>query len=197
MALFPPTAHALPFAVMFDSGLRTMSNSNETEKAIFSTKNGIGAGLGISVDRGQRWRFSIEGRHIRREGERAFAVDRTSPAFRLGHPLTFTMTPAVATAAFRFGKLAGLSPYVSVGGGLMSWKEQSDIAGLIEKSDGRSGLFEAKVGFERDQGWIRLGVEAGMTWVPGAIGVGGISKVYEEKDPGGLFVVGKIGFSRK
>ena len=72
--LLPGAAQALPFAVMLDAGLRTMSNSNDTEKAIFRAKRGIGAGLGLSIDRGQRWRFSIEGRRIKREGERAFAA---------------------------------------------------------------------------------------------------------------------------
>jgi len=33
--------------------------------------------------------------------------------------------------------------------------------------------------------------------IPNAVGVGGISKVYEEKDLGGLFVVTRIGFSRR
>ena len=196
-ALLPSAAQALPFAVMFDAGLRTMSNSNDTEKAIFGAKRGIGAGLGVSFDKGDRWRFSIEGRRIKRDGERAFAADRTSPAFRLGHPLAFTMTPVLASAAFRFSRLLGVSPYLSVGGGMMSWKEQSDIAGLIEKSSGTSGLFEAKFGIERDQGPVRLGLEGGITFVPGAVGVGGISQVYEEKDLGGVFVVGRIGFSRK
>ena len=40
-------------------------------------------------------------------------------------------------------------------------------------------------------------VEGGITFARNAIGAGGISKVYEETDLGGLFVVGKIGFSRK
>ena len=190
-------AQAGNFALMLDAGLRTMSNSPDTEKAIFDTKSGVGAGLGLMHDRGSRWRFGVDARRIQRDGERAFAADRNSEAFRLGHPLTFTMVEGVAFAAYRFGKMGPVSPYVAAGGGLASWKERSDIAGVIEKANGTSGLIEARAGVERDSGRLRYGIEGGITLIPGAVGVGGISKVYEESDLGGLFVVAKIGFSRK
>ena len=184
-------------ALVFDAGLRTMSNSPETEKAIFGQDNGIGYGLGVTYDRGARWRFGVEGRRIKRDGERAFAADRNSEAFRLGHPLTLTLTEGLASAAFRFGRLGPVSPYVSVGAGLVSWGEESNIAGVVESASGTTGIFEARLGIERQQGPVRLGLEGGITLARNAIGGGGISKVYEETDLGGLFVVGKIGFSRK
>jgi hypothetical protein len=196
--LFGPAAtRAGDLAVVLDAGLRSMSNSVETEKAIFDSKFGVGAGLGLSYDRGERWRFAVDVRRISRDGERAFAADRTSPAFRLGHPLRFTMIEGVAIVAYRFGKIGPLSPYLAVGGGLVSWKERSDTVGLIENVAGTSALFEARLGFERKQGPIRLGLEGGITFAPKAIGVGGISQVYEESDLGGLFVAAKIGFSRR
>jgi len=184
-------------ALVFDAGLRTMSNSPETEKAIFDQDEGIGFGLGVTYDRGSRWRFGVEGRRITRDGERAFAADRNSEAFRLGHPLTLTLTEGLASAAFRFGKLGPVSPYVAVGAGLVSWDEESNIAGVVESASGTTGIFEARLGIERQQGPVRLGLEGGITFARNAIGAGGISKVYEETDLGGLFVVGKIGFSRK
>ncbi len=193
----PLRAGAGEIALTFDAGLRTMSNSPETEKAIFGQQNGIGYGLGLSYDRGSRWRFGVEGRRIKREGERAFAADRNSEAFRLGHPLTLTLTEGLASAAFRFGKLGPVSPYVGVGAGIVSWNEKSEIAGEVESASGTTGIFEARLGIERQQGPVRLGVEGGITFARNAIGAGGISKVYEETDLGGLFVVGKIGFSRK
>ena len=193
----PRPAGAGEIALTFDAGLRTMSNSPDTEKAIFGSKDGIGYGLGLSYDRGSRWRFGVEGRRIKREGERAFAADRTSEAFRLGHPLTLTLTEGLASAAFRFGKLGPVAPYVGVGAGVVSWNEESHIAGLIDRARGTTGIFEARLGLERQQGPVRLGLEGGITLARNAIGGGGISKVYEETDLGGLFVVGKIGFSRK
>jgi opacity protein-like surface antigen len=182
---------------MFDAGWRTMSNSPDTEKAIFGPSSGIGAGVGVTYDRGSRWRFGVDVRRINRDGERAFAVDRTSEAFRLGHPLTLNLTESLASVTFRFGKLGPVSPYLGVGGGLVSWKESSDIAGLVEKADGTDGLFEARAGIERQQGPIRLAIEGGITLAPNTIGLGGISKVYEETDLGGLFLVFKLGFSGK
>jgi opacity protein-like surface antigen len=193
----PLRAGAGEIALVLDAGLRTMSNSPETEKAIFGQQNGIGYGLGLSYDRGSRWRFGVEGRRIKREGQRAFAADRNSEAFRLGHPLTLTLTEGLASAAFRFGRLGPVSPYVGVGAGLVSWNEESNIAGVVESASGTTGIFEARLGIERQQGPLRLGLEGGVTFARNAIGGGGISKVYEETDLGGLFVVGKIGFSRK
>ncbi|MBK5256128.1 MAG: hypothetical protein JJE39_08855 [Vicinamibacteria bacterium] len=191
----PARAGGLGIAV--EVGLRSLSNSADTEKAIFDSRSGVGLGLGLFYGRGERWRFGLDVRHIGRDGERAFAADRTSPAFHLGHPLNFTMNQGVVSAAYLFGKIGPVSPYLAIGGGLVSWKERSDIAGLIERAAGTSPLFEGRVGFERQQGWLRLGLEGGITFVPNAIGVGGISQVYEESDLGGVFVVAKMGFSRR
>lgn len=193
----PAPVQAGAFALTFDAGLRTMSNSPETEKAIFGRKRGIGAGLGLFYDRGSRWRFGVDVRRIKRDGERAFATDRTSEAFRLGHSLTLAMTESMASIAFRFAKIGPVSPYAGVGAGVVSWKEESNIAGLIENASGSTGVFEGRLGLERQQGPIRIGLEGGITFARNAVGAGGISKVYEENDLGGLFVVGKIGFSRK
>lgn len=195
--LAPVSAQAGSAALLVDFGLRTMTNSPDTEKAIFGSKQGFGGGLGLSYDRGSRWRFGVDVRRVSRQGERAFAMDRTSEAFRLGHPLTLTLLEGVASASYRFGEVGPVSPYVTVGGGIASWKESSDIAGLIEKASGSAGLFEARLGLERQAGRIRLALEGGITMIPNAVGVGGISKVYEEKDLGGLFVVARIGFSRR
>lgn len=192
-----PSAQAGSFAFLIDGGLRTMSNSPDTEKAIFGSKQGFGAGIGLSYDRGVRWRFGVDVRRIAREGERAFALDRTSEAFRLGHPLTLTLTEGIASVSYRFGEVGPVSPYLTVGGGVASWKESSDIAGLVEKSSGTAGLFEARLGLERQAGVLRIALEGGITMIPNAVGVGGISKIYEEKDLGGLFVVARVGFSRR
>jgi len=193
--LATPSAQAGSFTFLLDGGLRTMSNSPDTEKAIFGSKQGFGAGIGLSYDRGERWRFGVDARRVAREGERAFAMDRTSEAFRLGHPLTLTLTEGIASVSYRFGEVGPVSPYLTVGGGVASWKESSDIAGLVERSSGTAGLFEARLGFERQAGVLRIALEGGITMIPNAVGVGGISRVYEEKDLGGLFVVARVGFS--
>jgi hypothetical protein len=136
-------------------------------------------------------------RRIAREGQRAFAIDGNSEAFRLGHPLDFTLTEGIVSASFLVGSIGPIEPYLTLGVGRASWKERSNIAGLIEEASGSVTLFEAKLGIERQQGPIRLGVEGGVTMIPSAVGVGGISKVYGEEDLGGLFVAVRIGFTKR
>lgn len=195
--LGPAPVFSGEIGLTFDGGLRSMSNSPDTEKAIFDTKPGFGFGLGFSYDLDARLRVGVEGRQIRREGERAFAADRNSPAFRLGHPLHLRLTEGLLTAEFRLPKLGPVAPYLGVGAGTVSWREESNIAGLVEKDSGTTGLLEGRVGIERRQGSLRLALEGGISFARKAVGGGGISRVYEENDLGGLFVVGKIGFSRK
>ena len=190
-------AWAEDLTLSIDAGLRSMSNSPDTEKAIFDSRFGFGAGLGVSLDHGSRFRFGLDLRRVVRSGERAFAADRTSPAFQLGHPLDFTMNQAMATASYRFSKLGPVRPYLTAGAGVASWKEESNVAGLVESASGTSALFEGRLGVERQRGRARFALEGGITFIPNAVGVGGISQIYEEKDLGGLFVVAKIGFSRK
>lgn len=192
-----PSAQAGSFAFLIDGGLRTMTNSPDTEKAIFGSKQGWGGGVGLTYDRGPRWRFGVDARRIARDGERAFAADRTSEAFRLGHPLTFTLFEGIASVSYRFAEVGPVSPYLTLGGGVASWKESSDIAGLVEKSSGTTGLVEARLGIERQAGVLRIALEGGITMIPNAVGVGGVSRVYEERDLGGLFVVARVGFSRR
>jgi hypothetical protein len=195
MLLFPLEARAGSVGFLIDAGLRTMSNSANTERAIFDSP-GFGFGLGATWDLNSRWRFGLDGRRISRDGERAFAADRTSLAFRLGHPLTLTMYEGLATVSRRFGKLWGVTPYLGAGGGFASWKERSDTAGLVDTVNGTSAVIEGRLGFERAHGRIRFGLEGGITFIPNAIGKGGISQVYEESDLGGAFVVARLGFSR-
>lgn len=197
LALEAAPAAAGSIGVVADVGLRTMSNAPDTEWAIFEKRGTIAGGAGLTYDFGSRWRFGIEGRRIGRDGERAFAADGNSIAYRLGHPLEFRMTQALATASWRFRKVGPVAPHVTLGAGVASWKESSDIAGIVERANGSSALVEARAGIERRQGPIRLGLEIGITMVPGAVGVGGISQVYGEKDLGGFFVTGRLGFGGK
>ncbi len=192
----PGNVEAGAFTFIFDAGLRTMSNSSDTEKAIFATPLGLGLGLGASYERNARWRFGFDARRISRDGERAFAADRNSPAFRLGHPLNLTMFEGVATISRRFERLWKFTPYVSAGVGAASWKERSDIVGLVEKASGTAPLFEGRLGLERAKGRFSYGLEGGITFIPNAVGVGGVSQIYEESDLGGVFVVARLGFSR-
>jgi opacity protein-like surface antigen len=196
LAALAPQARAGDWSVFVDGGLRTMSGAPDTEKAVFADKRGVGFGGGVFYDRGARLRFGFEIRKVSRDGERAFAADRNSEAFRLGHPLSFDMTEGLASVSYRFSNIGPVSPYIGFGAGMVKWRERSEIVGLVESDEGTTGLFEARIGVERRQGNLRLALEGGVTMVPGAVGVSGISRVYDEDDIGGVFVVARIGFGR-
>jgi opacity protein-like surface antigen len=192
----PGRAEAGDWMLSLDGGLRSMSGSADTQKAIFGDWFGPGFGAGVFHDRGRHWRFGVEGRVVDRHGERAIAADRNSEAYRLGHPLDFTMIEGVASISWRFERRGSWTPYAGVGGGAVSFKERSRIAGLEERASGSTALFELRAGAERGRGRFRYGLEGGVTFAPNAIGVGGISQIYEESDIGGVFVVARFAFSR-
>jgi hypothetical protein len=48
---------------------------------------------------------------------------------------------------------------------------------------------------EFGKGRLRVAAEGGYAFVPNSLGIGGVSKVYGEKDLGGFSVVGKLIFN--
>ncbi len=192
----PSPVRAGDWVLSLDGGVRSMSGAADTQKAIFRNWLGPGFGAGVFRERGTRWRFGVEARVVDRHGERAIAADRNAEAYRLGHPLDFRMLESLATVSYRFDRLGSWTPYAGAGAGFVSFRERSTIAGLIEKATGSAGAFEIRAGLERPRGRMRYAIEGGITFVPNAVGVGGISEVYEENDIGGLFLVARFSFSR-
>ena len=136
-----------------------------------------------------------------KDGQRVFVADAGSRVFKLGFPLKLRLVPAQATIGWRFSQKrvfsVPLTPYVGIGGGITSYKEESDVAGephnfSVSKAGGH-GL----VGLELGGGPLRFAVEAAYSTVPDAIGgsPNGVSKVYGEKDIGGTTILGKIVFT--
>jgi hypothetical protein len=50
-------------------------------------------------------------------------------------------------------------------------------------------------GFDHGRGPVRVGAELMFTTIPDSAGIGGVSAVYEERDLGGVTLVGRIAFS--
>jgi hypothetical protein len=90
----------------------------------------------------------------------------------------------------RDGKLVVF--YAGIGGVLTSYKEESEVAGESFDDDGSETGFLGFVGVEVGRGTFRVGAEAGYTIVLGALGFGGVTKVYGEDDFGGWHAVGKV-----
>jgi hypothetical protein len=190
-----PCARAGTFSLALEGGYYDMTNARKSAEAVFGGSAG-GALFGLSgrMDVGRSFFVGAGGRWFQRTGERAFAADRNSPAFRLGHPLKVRVLPIYALLGYRFSPDSSFSPYVGLGPGFTSYREESTVAGetTTESSSKVSGHLVAGVEFGR--GTIRAGVEGMYTLAPDVIGTGGISQVYDENDVGGLSVVGRIVF---
>ena len=83
-------------------------------------------------------------------------------------------------------------PYAGLGGSITSYSEESSVAGIsYDESRSKAG-FNLVGGVEVGRGMLRFGAEAGWSTVPNAIGIGGVSSIYNEDDIGGWSVVGKV-----
>lgn len=170
--------------------------AKESFEAVFGKRSGpiYGGGAivalplgGLFVDIGA-WRF-------RDVGERVFVAN--GEVFRLGIPLTVTITPVEFTAGWRFRRNHRFVPYA--GGGLTSYsyKEASSFAAPGEDVNERFNGYHAIGGAEyKVMRWLGLAGEVAWTTVPDAIGTAGVSKAFADTDLGGTSVRAKITLRR-
>jgi hypothetical protein len=192
-ALLAPAAPAAAgeFAIEAHAGYFEMAAGNSASAVFDSTGGGTFGGAG----RYTFWRgafVSAGARTFSREGERVFVATPNSPVQKLGFPLKLSLTPTFLAVGYRLrdGKL--IVPYAGVGGALTFFKEESEVAGESLDEDGSSGGFLGFAGVEVGRGMFRFGAEAGYTTIPDAVGLGGVTAVYDETDLGGWHVVGKV-----
>lgn len=132
---------------------------------------------------------------FKQTGERAFISNGQS--FRLGIPLTATLTPFEVTAGYRFKVSPAVRPYVAAGVGTYQYKETSSFNDPGEDVDVRHAGFVLNGGADfRLHPWIRIGADVQYTHVPGILGVTGVSAQAAENDLGGVaarfkFIVGR------
>ena len=124
---------------------------------------------------------------FRQTGERAYLSG--GKAFKLGIPLTATITPLEVTGGYRFRlrRYPKLRPYIAVGVGSYSYEETSQFSEAGEDVDARHAGVVANGGAEfRLQRWVGLAVDVQYTHVPGILGAGGVSQQAGESDLGGV-----------
>lgn len=198
-ALAAVPAHAGGFMLDASGGYFNLAGSKQSAKAVFGSAGGATFGGDVGYLFGEHFFVSAGARVYNKDGERVFVADPGGEVFRLGHPLKMRLVPAQATIGYRFGQaqLFGVrfTPYVGVGGGVTSYREESTVGGLTESESFRKAGGHGLVGVELGGGGLRLGVEASYSVVPNAIGVGGVSKVYGESDLGGFTILGKLIFT--
>jgi len=190
-ALVSTPAAAGELALELHAGYFQMAAGNSAS-AVFDSRGGGNFGGAV---RYTFWRgafVSAGARTFSKEGERVFVATPSSPVQKLGFPLKLRLTPMFLAVGYRLrdGKL--FVPYAGLGGSLTSYKEESDVAGESLGEDGTKGGFLGFAGVEVGRGTFRFGGEAGYTTTPGAVGLGGVTRVYNEDDLGGWHVVGKV-----
>jgi hypothetical protein len=199
LVLLPAPARAGGYALHAEAGYQDITNARNSARAVLGSSGGVTFGAGFRYFLGGRFFVGADARYFHASGERVFVSGPGQPVFPLGHPLTVRMIPVHATFGYRFSgrRPQSFVPYLGAGVGLTSYHERSVVAEIEETESvtKASGLLLA--GFELGRGTWRYGVEASYSWVPDAIGVGGISKIYDEKDVGGFVVLGRIVFSKQ
>jgi opacity protein-like surface antigen len=190
------TASAGEVAIHLEGGWADLSNASKSAKAVFDGDSG-----GPSFGAGVRWSVTpsiyvaLGGRYFSKDGERAFVADPSTPPFGLGHPLSVRLIPVHAQAGWRFRPDTSFVPYIGLGIGATSYREESTVGGLAEPEVSEtkfSGLVAA--GLEYGRGALRFGIDLSYSTVPDSLGVGGVSQVYGEDDLGGFTAMGRIIF---
>lgn len=136
--------------------------------------------FGLFVDLGA-WRFQGDGERVLRAG---------GSLFKLGIPVTITITPIELTGGWQFHGRRGIwrrvTPYVGAGLSSYSYHETSTFATTSEDADDRfSGYHLVGGGEVKLLTWLGVAGEVAWTTIPDALGTAGISKEFGETDLGG------------
>jgi opacity protein-like surface antigen len=196
LALTPQALDAQSVALELDAGYADVSNASRSMEAVFGSSGGFVWGGTLRCDVTKSIFLSVGTRVLKRRGERVFIADASSDIFPLGHPLRVRIVPLRLSAGYRFTGLGATVPYVGGGAGLVWFREWSTVGGISQESSEKKSSFHVLAGADYGKGSIGIGAELSYSWVPDAIGVGGVSAIYEETDIGGFQIVGKLVLSR-
>jgi hypothetical protein len=196
LLLGAPSSGAAQISGALEGGWYDMTNASNSAKAVFDGQSGGPVfGASVRVPFGQSFFVSGHGRFFQKKGERAFVEAPDKPAFRLGHPLEVRIIPAYAMLGYEFGgRRSSFHPYVGLGAGITSYREESTVAGEVDTFSTTKPSYHLALGVDYGRGSVRFGVELGYSAAPNVIGEEGVSKVYGEDDVGGATVVARISF---
>jgi hypothetical protein len=188
-------AQTLSIRGVAEAGVRTFTAS-ESFKAILGSATGPTFGGGVEAVLPQHVFVALRADRFRKTGERVFLVE--GQQFKLGIPVTVTVTPIELSAGYRFGgrqrparrgvPVTRLIPYVGGGVGWHRYEETSKFATVDEN------VKEQKIGYQvlggaeyRINPWLGIGGEAEWAMVPDALGQdpNSVSAAFKETDLGG------------
>ena len=144
-------------------------------------------GGGVQVLVNDRFFVELDASRLRQTGERAFLSG--GKAFKLGIPLTATITPLEVAAGYRFKlrRLPRVRPYLAAGVGSYGYQETSSFSEAGEDVDARHSGYLVNGGAEfRVHRWAALAVDLQYSHVPGILGNAGVSQQAGESDLGGV-----------
>jgi hypothetical protein len=159
----------------------------DTFDATFGKTYGPFFGGGVQVVIHDSFFVEASASRFQQTGERAYLSG--GQAFKLGIPLTATITPLELTGGYRFRlrRLPKVRPYIAVGVGSYSYQETSQFSEAGDDVDTKHAGVVANGGAEfRLQRWVGLAVDVQYTHIPGILGTGGVSQQAGESDLGGV-----------
>jgi hypothetical protein len=196
-----PTGRPLRVAVYGTAGLFT-ATAKKSFDAILDTHSGLDLGAGAQV----AWQtgalrglfFGVDLSRFEETGERVFVHE--GEVFRLGIPLTVTLSPIDVTGGYRHATVRRLrdgrvveSPtsYFAGGGvGSVNYKEADDDGESSERFTAYHVMAGADV---RVWSVVHVGGEVRYRWVPDGLGAGGVSDAFNESDLGGTTIRVRVG----
>jgi hypothetical protein len=178
-----PALSIRPFVMATDQSFAAISTFDATfGKTYFPFFGG-----GVQVVVLDHFFAELTASRFRKTGERAFLSG--GKAFRLGIPLTATITPLEITGGYRFSlrQLPRVRPYVAAGIGSYAYTETSPFADPGDNVDTKHSGYVVNGGAEfRLHRWVGLAVDVQYSHVPGILGTGGVSQQAGETDLGGV-----------
>jgi hypothetical protein len=191
-----PEAPAFSMRLFGDVGADRFA-ARRSFNAVLGKESGVMYGGGAEAVLRSGWfvRFGVW--RLKEDGERAVRFENQT--FRLGIPLTVTIIPIEVSAGYRLplGRRRSFVPYVGGGLSSFSYKETSSFADGNENVNERATGYQFLGGLEyRMHRVVGLAGEVQYTTVPDAIGAGGLSAEFDEKDLGGLMLRVRVLFGR-
>jgi opacity protein-like surface antigen len=186
------SAHAQRFAIAGEAGYMDLTSSRQSAIAIFGSSGGATYGGSLRYVHKSAFYASAAALYWSEKGERVFLPSASGAVSHLGFPLSVRIVPITATVGYRFRNAHALVPYLGVGGGVTQYHEESDVTGDVETQSRSNGTFVLEGGLEYGKGPLRVAAEGRYSAVKDAVGLGGVSKVYGERDLGGWTVLGKL-----
>jgi hypothetical protein len=171
----------------------TRFTATESFKAIFDKDSAWVPGAGVDAIWPNGSFVSAEVEWFRLKGERAFVLN--DQVFRLGIEDVVTAVPISMTVGYQFGRSTTARPYAGAGFGVLLFKEEADFAESGDDVSEHFASFHVTGGVDLlRRHRVSTAVEARYNWVRDAIGKGGVSQDFNEKDLGGFTLKVKVLF---